>query len=282
MSAAFAARVGLRRGVSEFVQSLTRPDEFGFNVVFAGIVLTVLTFQRHDMIDGSPLPLATLALPGVVGGLIAFNGLGGGFVVAFEREDGTLLRAKALPNGIIAYFAGQVVRVPLSAMLSTAFLLIPGLFIVDGLAIGSLTGWLTFAWVLLLGLLAIVPIGMVMGALIGNPRVVGEASVLVSGVLIAISGIFYPISALPGWLHPVAQLFPFYWLGLGMRSALLPHSAVGVELSGSWQHWQTAAALGAWAVLGLILAPIVLGRMARRETGASMATGRLKAAQRLG
>ena len=45
--------------------------------------------------------------------------------------------------------------------------------------------------------------------------------------LIAISGIFYPITALPGWLQWIAQVFPVYWLGLGMRSALLPDAAGG-------------------------------------------------------
>ena len=103
-----------------------------------------------------------------------------------------------------------------------------------------------------------------------------------SAVLIAISGIFYPISGLPSWLHPVAELFPFCWLGLGMRSALLPDAAAAVELSGSWRHLETAAALGAWAVIGLALAPVVLRRMARHESGATVEAGRQKATQRIG
>ncbi len=77
-------------------------------------------------------------------------------------------------------------------------------------------------------------------------------------------------------------MFPFYWLGLGMRSALLPDAAAAVELSGSWQHLETVAVLGAWAVVGLVLAPVVLRRMARRESGASVEAGRQQAAQRIG
>ncbi len=109
------------------------------------------------------------------------------------------------------------------------------------------------------------PIFIPVGGLVSNPRVVGQGLFLVSGALIAISGIFYPISALPGWLHPIAQVFPFYWRGLGMRSASLPDAAAAVELSGSWQHLETVGVLGAWAVAGLILAPVVLRRMTRRE-----------------
>jgi ABC-2 type transport system permease protein len=81
------------------------------------------------------------------------------------------------------------------------------------------------------------------------------------------------------WL---AQVFPVYWLGLGMRSALLPDSAVTVEIGDSWRHLETVGMLGAWAVLGLLVAPIVLRRMARRESGSSVAERREKALQRTG
>jgi ABC-2 type transport system permease protein len=40
--------------------------------------------------------------------------------------------------------------------------------------------------------------------------------------------------------------------------------------------------LGAWALLGLLLAPIVLHRMARRESGSRVAERREKALQRVG
>ena len=63
--------------------------------------------------------------------------------------------------------------------------------------------------------------------------------------MIAISGIFYPISGLPGWLHPVAQVFPVYWLGLGTRAALSPDAAAAAEIGGSWRHLETFVVLGA-------------------------------------
>jgi ABC-2 type transport system permease protein len=120
-----------------------------------------------------------------------------------------------------------------------------------------------------------------LGALISSPRGAGYLSLPVMG-LIAISGIFYPITALPGWLQGIAQVFPMYWLGLGMRSALLPDAAVIVELGGSWRHLETIGVLGVWAVLGLIAAPIVLRRMARRESGSRVVERREQLLQRIG
>jgi ABC-2 type transport system permease protein len=100
--------------------------------------------------------------------------------------------------------------------------------------------------------------------------------------LIGISGIFYPVTALPGWLEFVAQLTPIYWLGLGMRSALLPGDAAAVEIGESWRQLETVGVLGVWAVLGLLVAPVVLRRMARRESGSGVAGRREKALQRIG
>ncbi|MGH3801028.1 MAG: ABC transporter permease [Pseudonocardiaceae bacterium] len=278
-----AVRIGLGRGWTEFRHSLTRVDEQMFNVLTSGVILTVLYFQRDDTVAGTSLSLATVALPGVIGMLVAFSTTNGAaFVVAFEREDGTLLRAKAAPFGLVGYLTGQVIRIPLSTILGILLVLVPALFLFEGLASAGISGWLTLLWVLALGLLATLPLGMLLGGLVSNPRVVGQGLFLVSGALIAISGIFYPISALPGWLHPIAQVFPFYWLGLGMRSALLPDAAATVELSGSWQHLETVGVLGAWAVAGLVLAPVVLRRMARRESGATVEAGRQKATQRIG
>jgi ABC-2 type transport system permease protein len=133
---------------------------------------------------------------------------------------------------------------------------------------------------LVLGLFATLPLGAILGSLFSSPRNMGLIMLPLMG-LIATSGIFYPISSMPGWVQGIAQLFPVYWLGLGMRAALLPSDMALVEIGHSWRHWGTVGVLGAWAVLGLIIAPMVLRRMARRESGSSVAARREKAMQRL-
>jgi ABC-2 type transport system permease protein len=79
----------------------------------------------------------------------------------------------------------------------------------------------------------------------------------------------------------IAQVFPIYWLGLGMRSALLPDDLAAVEIGGSWRHLETLGVLSVWVVIGLVFAPIVLRRMARRESGSQVAARREAAMQRV-
>jgi ABC-2 type transport system permease protein len=146
---------------------------------------------------------------------------------------------------------------------------VPGAFITGGPRLADVS-WARLAWVLVLGLVATQLLGAALGALVPSPRGAGYVSLPLLG-LTAVSGIFYPVTALPGWLQQLAQAFPVYWLGLGMRSALLPPSAASVEIAGSWRAAPTAAVLGAWVVAGLIAAPLVLSRMARRESGSRVA-----------
>ena len=72
-------------------------------------------------------------------------------------------------------------------------------------------------------------------------------------------------------------MFPIYWLGLGMRSALLPDELAAVEIGESWRHLEMVGVLGAWAIVGLVVAPIVLRRMARRSRARASRSAREKA-----
>jgi ABC-2 type transport system permease protein len=196
-----------------------------------------------------------------------------------EREDGTLLRAKATPNGMLGYLVGKIVLVSAMMLVSLVLVLVPGLFLFEGFAI-SAGGWLTLVGVMAVGLVATLPLGAIVGSLFENPRNFGLVMLPLMG-LIATSGIFYPITTFPAWLQWVGQAFPVYWLGLGMRSAMLPDELAAVEIGQSWRHVETLGVLGTWAVAGLVLAPIVLRRMARRESGSRVEARRQRAMQRV-
>lgn len=278
-----AARLGLARGWMEFKHQVTSAQDIGFTVITTAAFVVVLYFQRDATLPGTDLPLAAATLPGLLGLMIPINALMGAVgTLAVEREDGTLLRAKALPQGMVGYLVGRVVVLSISTVASVVVLLVAGLFLVPGLAGTGVGGWLTIAWITVLGLLSALPLGAVIGAVAGSPQAAGGLVMLIVGGLTAISGIFYPITALAGWLQGLAHVFPLYWLGLGMRAALLPDAAAAAEIGGSWRPVETTLVLVAWAVAGLVLAPPILRRMARRESGSLMEQRRHRAMQRIG
>lgn len=244
-------------------------------------MLGVTFFLRDVSFGGTGFARGTLVLPGILGMNAAMAMVSMSQLLATEREDGTLLRAKAIPNGMPAYLIGKIVSVAGGVVVDLAIFLVPGLFVVPGLTVGSLGSWLTLGWVLALGLVATLPIGAVLGSVFSSARGQGLLTLPVLA-LIGTSGIFCPVTSMPEWAQWTAQAFPVYWLGLGMRSALLPESAVTVEIGESWRHLETVGVLTGWAIAGLVLAPVVLRRMARRESGSAVAERREKALRRVG
>ncbi|MBK6869892.1 MAG: ABC transporter permease [Kineosporiaceae bacterium] len=267
------ARSALRQARIELRVQLTSWTALGW-VMFPAIGLIVLFFLRDQEVMGSQVSLAQLGIPGLLAmNLISSGVMGVAGQLMTERDDGTLLRAKAIPHGMQAHLMANVLIFTGTSLIPVAALLVAASVLVDGVTPTSAGGWLRFVWVAVLGLFATLPIGALLGALMRSPVVLGISSLFLYGAM-AISGIFYPLSALPGWLQWVGQCLPTYWLGIGLRSALLPPEAVALELGQSWRLWPMVVILGAWALVGLMFAPGALRRMARRQSGSQVAAAR--------
>ncbi|WP_409331093.1 ABC transporter permease [Trujillonella humicola] len=277
-----AIGLGVRRGWTEFLLSVRSPQDQGFYLFMGGGTLLYLWFNRDGEITaaGETVPLVAYTLPGVLAALLAFGVIiGPAYALAMEREDGTLLRHKALPHGMPGYVTGQLLYHSLGLLPMLLVVLVPSFLLFDGVMDRGAQGWLTVLWVIVLGLLATLPIGMVIGSLVPSVQKVGTWGMLPILLLTAISGIFVPIQAMWGWVQAVAQVFPTYWIGIGMRSAFLPDSAAVVELTGTWRTLPTVLVLLAWAVAGLLVTPAVLRRMARRQSGSQVQSAREAALQ---
>ncbi|GAB3230791.1 ABC transporter permease [Glycomyces halotolerans] len=277
-----AYKTGWRRALIQTRISLTTPsDVFGY-VLPVGIAVLVLAFLRGVEIDDSPVGLGAMNMPSLMGMMIVWSGVFGVVgILVMDRTNGTLLRAKSMPGGMTGYLVGNTVSLAMFTAITVSVILVTGLLLFDGLRFTSPDRWLMFLSVLLLGIASTIPVGAVLGALIDKPQNMGLVMLPFMG-LIAISGIFYPITALPGWLQAIGQVFPLYWAGLGMRHALLPDAAAAVEIGHSWRTLTMFAVLAVWAVASMALAPKLLSRMARRESGSSVAQRREKMYQEWG
>jgi ABC-2 type transport system permease protein len=271
-----AVRLGLARGGIELRHMFTYLPDL-FQTLFIPLIqISVLFLMRGHNVPGTSFSLGSLTLPSGIGmGFVLGGTLGVTGLLTVDREDGTLLRAKATPQGMTAYVIGQITRTSATNLLGLVVTLVLGLIAFPGVRLTA-GGVATLAWVALLGLLATIPLGITLGSLLPNPRFIPLVLLPLSG-LTAISGIFYPITHLPGWLQAIGQVFPMYWLGLGMRAALLPHSLAAVELGGSFRLPYVFLALALWSIIGLAAAPPVLRRMARRESGSRVAARRERA-----
>lgn len=275
-----AVRAGLSRGWIEFLLSFRNGQElFGYlymPILFVGMAIT---FDTVGLGDGEPVGAIVLS-----GGAAFFLVMLGVTtvcqVLANEREDGTLLRAKAVPRGLLGYTVAKSVHVATMSLTAMALIVVPGLLFVEDFGFQDWTDLVTLLWVCVLGMLALAPIGAILGSFITNPRVGLTLAMLPTIAIIMVSGLVLPFEFMPGWVQALGQTLPVYWLGLGVRSAMLPEAHAALELAGSWQLPQVAGVLAVWALGGLVVAQWVLRRMARRESGSRVQAAREEAMKR--
>lgn len=248
------------------------------------VVLVVLAkVIGDDPIGGAGQPQILLFVAGFVAlAVCQASILQFPLTLATDREDGTLLRARGIPDGVATYLVAKVAVVVLTVLVNVALVLV-----VAALALGAplptnLTSWLTLCWVLVLSTCAATLLGAAVGALLPNARQ-GTGWVLFPLMgLMVISGTIIPFSLMPTAVQVIASIFPLKWMAQGVRSALYDPAYEAAEASGSWQQPETAAVLLAWILIGALLAPRLIRRTTRRETGAKLEARRDEASKRVG
>ena len=274
-----AFAIGVRRGWHEFVIGLRSSQDQIFYVFMGVGALALLWFNRGEELEGTGLTLPQVALPGLLAGIVMFAiVIGPAYALALEREDGTLLRSRVAPYGLQGYLTGVGTLTVVSLLPLLVIVLGGSAILFDGAVPADPRRWAVLVPVLLLGIVANLPIGFTIGSLVRRIQQVTTWGMLPIVGLAWISGIFGDMERLWGWVQVAAQAFPLYWLGHLMRYAFLPEAAVAGELYGTWRLGWGIAVLVAWAVVGSVLAALVVRRMARRQSGAAVAEARDQAA----
>ena len=264
-AAARQARVAMTRKYSS-------PQGLGAIGTAAFLVAIVWFFRDADFMD------AVGAAAYLFAGFLALTVVSGAMLtiaseIQLERESGTLLRAKAIPHGITGHLLAKLMSVPVELAIAVVPMLI-GIALIAPEALPSGAGrWVVLVATMLLGTASMLPWGAVLGSIFRTMLGMSVAMLVIYGVT-AVSGFFFPVTLLPGWAQTLVQLTPIYWVGLGIRGAMLPESAAAVEIDGVWRSELTVLVLVGWAVLGLVLATVFLRRMARRQSGSTVAAAR--------
>lgn len=276
-----AAGIGARRGWHEFVIGLRSPSDQGFYLGMGAGAVALLWFAERSL-EGTVLTAAQVALPGLLAGLLVFTiVIGPAYALALEREDGTLLRSRMAPHGLVGYLTGIATLTIISLVPLLVVVLGGTAVLLPGTIPGGPGRWLLLVLIALLGILASLPLGFVIGSVVHRLQQVTTWGMLPIVGLAWISGIFGSMDDLWGWVQGLAQVFPLYWLGHLMRAVLLGDPVVGAELGGEWRVALGVVVLIAWAVVGTGLASLLVRRMARRQSGAAVAEAREQSAMQL-
>src|SRR5262249_15548872 len=143
-------RSGLTGGLIELRQAFSGAALAG-QLLWPAATIIALFFLRHRQFQASSFTIGSLMLPGALGMFVAFGMMLMVQYLPADREDGTLLRARATPGGISGYLASKLVTSSLSVLVYLAVIGVPGAFITGGLHLADVS-WGRLAWVLILGM----------------------------------------------------------------------------------------------------------------------------------
>lgn len=238
----------------------------GFNIASC----VVLFFLRDLTVMGTSISLGGLGISAMLVTGLFFGGFFGVAVqMLTDRSDGTLLRAKTTPHGITTYLLGNGMALTILCATSAIPLLGAAALAFPDAVPKTVTGWLLTGAFIGLALTVSIPLGALAGAVLPGPGTLGLLGVVAYGV-VAISGLFYPLKALPEGLQIIAQVFPLYWLGVGTRAGLLSADGQNLELGGQWALGLAVLITVLWSVAAGILAVITVRRMTKKASCASV------------
>jgi ABC-2 type transport system permease protein len=219
-------------------------------------------------ISGQPVDTNQLVLYLLVGSLvwsylaIVFEAVGD--AISWERWEGTIEYTFMAPVSRLTHLVGTCLFAVVYGLLRTGvILLVVNLFFRLDLSQANLLGATV---VLTVASLSFIGLGIVVSVL---PLMFAERGAqmvfLAQACLLLFSGVYYPITVMPGWMQAVATVSPATYALQGVRDALLSNSGLA-DLTG---------VLLPLLVIGLISIPVGVRVFVAAERAAKR-SGRLK------
>lgn len=235
---------------------------FTFYAIVTSATLALIGVAAHD-------PRLTLTL--TIGALlwtflsVLFNEIA--MSIAFERWEGTLEYTFMAPVSRFIHLMGV-------SLYALTYSLIRLVCVIAGLAlmIDLRFDWSRLPWialVLAVSSIAFVGLGLLAATLpVMSPERGAEATNILQGVLLLISGVYYPVSVLPAWIQPLAWFSPATYALRASRQLLGLEGSPGSVAS-------IVPDLGRLLGLGVLLVPVGLWVFGQAELWAKR-NGKLK------
>ncbi|MEU3459109.1 ABC transporter permease [Streptomyces sp. NPDC006733] len=261
-----AWRIGLSRGALEIKQFFRVRDQVVFTFAFPVVLMSLFASIFRDDLHGSGVSASQLYASAMIGaGLMSTSFQSLGISIAIERDEKALRRLRGTPMPKSAYFLGKLWLVLVTGIAETALLLLAGTTLFDLDLPASAGKWLTFGWVLVLGVVACSLLGIAISSVPKSSRSASSVVVLPFLVLQFVSGVYISVDTVPDWMLTVGAFFPLKWMCQGFRGVFLPDHARVLEQAGAWEYGKTALVLGAWCVAGLALCVMTFRWKSRDE-----------------
>lgn len=141
-------------------------------------------------------------------------------MIAWERWEGTIEYTMMAPISRLTHMFGQSIFAIVYGVIRSVLLLgVLAIFFDIDLAGANLTGALL---AMTIGSLSFIGFGIV-GAVLPLlfPEKGEQMTFIISSLLLLVSGVYYPVEVLPGWMQPFSYISPATYVLEAMRGAIL-------------------------------------------------------------
>ena len=213
----------------------------GMNLRIAGVA-PALAVQTQP-IQTQNISNAAYFVPSILAMALMQLGIFASIPLVSQREKQILKRLNATPLSRTTFVASNVVMRLLIAAVQTVLIVGIGAWLFGVTVVGNIA---IAVGLIALGALTFLAIGYIIAAWARTEESANAMTSVVQFPLMFLSGIFFPIYFMPGWLQPVAAFMPLTYLADALRQTMVGGSAyasLGVDV----------VVLGAWMVVCFLI-----------------------------
>jgi len=163
-------------------------------------------------------------IPGVIAMTVMTLGVHGSIEANTKyREKGIIKKLASTPLSKLEWIFAMIATQMFMAFLSTAIILAVG-WIVFGVTVTINAYSIAL---IVTGSLLFPGLGMLVASFVTNPEAGAAAAEAITLPMMFLSGIFWPIEMLPGFMQQIAKVLPLTYLGEGLRDSMINADSVG-------------------------------------------------------
>ncbi|WP_053959825.1 ABC transporter permease [Sulfobacillus thermosulfidooxidans] len=168
--------------------------------------------------------------PGILGMTLMNTGLFAGTSLITYRSQGILRRIRGTPLSTSIFIAARMTTQLIIAMAQAFLILGVAELLYQFKPVGNLWAMIPF---LILGELAFMSVGFFIAGIASTMELASALTNIVSLPMMFLAGVFYPVSQLPSFVRPLANILPLRFLTHALRGVVLygtPLSHLGSDL----------------------------------------------------
>jgi len=163
--------------------------------------------------------------PAIIVMMIFFGaGQGTGSALAGEKEEGTLDRLAMTPASAGDIIAGKTLYATLVQLLRVLIIIL-AVTLLFGVSMNG--SWFLVGLIVILMTFASVGLGLLLSGISEDESTYSQISLMIIPPAIFVTGVFFPISAMPGWLQWLSYFYPLTFANTAIRKVMLLGGGLG-------------------------------------------------------